>query len=204
MKADTGALGHEKRTPKTKEALADALIAQLAAGTPLSKIKVKQITDACNVDRQTFYYYFKNIPELAQFVYERELEQAFGHQSAEGMRELGWKERLGQMLGWLDANPALREMIVPSLGDKALREEIWKLVHGEVLEELLPQLLDAGLDESSARERCRYVAHMLESALMGWLNGEIVANPVHVLDCIEEMLGDYLFGLRLRLEGERG
>lgn len=190
-----------QRGLKTRESLADALVGLLSQGVPLGELRVKQITDACGVDRQTFYYYFKSIPQLAQYVYERELERAFGRQSAQDGDQRGWKERVGQTLNWLADNPALKEMIVPSLGDKGLREEIWKLVYRELELEFLPKLLAAGMESGSARERCRYIAHMLESALMGWLNGEIVAEPTRVLDCIEEMLEDYLAGLGARLGG---
>ncbi|MGN0072409.1 MAG: TetR/AcrR family transcriptional regulator [Coriobacteriales bacterium] len=188
-----------QRGPSTRESLADALVGLLSQGEALDTLRVKQITDACGIDRQTFYYYFKSIPQLAQYAYERELERAFGQAGARETGRQGWKESASETLNWLAENPALKEMIVPALGDKGLREELLELVNRELEQEFLPKLSAAGMEEDSARERCRYIAHMLESALMSWLNGDIVAEPTHVLDCIEEMLEDYLAGLELRL-----
>lgn len=57
-----------QNTSITKEALADAL-ATLLLTQPLSKISIKNITDACNVSRNTFYYHFKDKYELIHWIF---------------------------------------------------------------------------------------------------------------------------------------
>ena len=48
---------------KTKKAIQKAFL-QLLAERPLPEIGVRDITDACGISRNTFYYHYKDIPAL--------------------------------------------------------------------------------------------------------------------------------------------
>lgn len=61
----------------TKKALAASLKSMLA-NKPLDKIKVIDITEDCEVNRQTFYYHFKDIYDLLEWVYTNEATRAIG------------------------------------------------------------------------------------------------------------------------------
>ncbi len=52
----------------TKRALANSL-KSLMAKKPLDKITVTDIAKDCGVNRQTFYYHFKDIFDLIEFDY---------------------------------------------------------------------------------------------------------------------------------------
>ena len=40
---------------------------QILEEKPYSKITVQNIVDCCQVNRNTFYYHFKDIPDLAEY-----------------------------------------------------------------------------------------------------------------------------------------
>lgn len=61
----------------TKKALAASLKSMLAK-KPLDKIKVTDITEDCEVNRQTFYYHFKDIYDLLEWVYTNEATRVIG------------------------------------------------------------------------------------------------------------------------------
>lgn len=58
----------------TKEALAEALIELLRERT-LDQITVKDITDRCRVNRQTFYYHFEDVYALLKWIFTQRLEK---------------------------------------------------------------------------------------------------------------------------------
>lgn len=191
-----------KSTAKTKDALADALVDLLTHEQPLAKIRVKQLTDWCGVDRQTFYYYFKNLPELVQYAYEREAAKLLAAEGGETGELSGWKTRIRNALRFIEDNPSLRKMITPSLSDHTVRQELRHVIAGELEEFFLPHLLDTGLDEKLACDRMEYLSYMFESVLMSWLNEDIDKDPDDILDHIEEMLVDYTNGVRVRMQGK--
>ena len=51
------------RIEKTEKAIRNAFL-ELRAAKPLEKITVKELVDACNISRQSFYYHFQDIPSL--------------------------------------------------------------------------------------------------------------------------------------------
>lgn len=52
-----------------------AAFGQLLEEHPLNKITVKDIVDRCGVNRNTFYYYFRDIPDLAEQIVEEKTDQ---------------------------------------------------------------------------------------------------------------------------------
>ena len=56
----------------TKKGLAVSL-KKLLSKKELSKITISNITDECGVNRQTFYYHFKDIYDLLEWVYKNEV-----------------------------------------------------------------------------------------------------------------------------------
>ena len=61
-------------TKMTKMALAAAL-KKLLEKKPLSKITVTDITRECEINRHTFYYHFRDIYDLIEWIYVNEAEQ---------------------------------------------------------------------------------------------------------------------------------
>ena len=56
----------------TKKALAQSL-KNLLLKKPLNKITINDITDDCGINRMTFYYHFKDIYDLLEWIYTNEV-----------------------------------------------------------------------------------------------------------------------------------
>lgn len=51
-----------------------AVFRQLLEEKPLNKITVQEIVDRCDINRNTFYYHFQDIPSLLQKIMEKEID----------------------------------------------------------------------------------------------------------------------------------
>lgn len=58
---------------RTKRLLAQSL-KDLSATTPLSKIRVGELCAHCGVDRRTFYYHFRDIYDLAAWIFDQTVD----------------------------------------------------------------------------------------------------------------------------------
>lgn len=58
----------------TRNAIVQAFL-HLLEERPLSKITVKNIVDVCGINRNTFYYHFKDIPELIEAISKDEMDR---------------------------------------------------------------------------------------------------------------------------------
>ena len=91
----------------TKDAIAKALT-DLLQERPIEKITIKDITDRCGINRQTFYYHFSDIYDLMEWTLDKELRKALGTRE---ISHTDWKEYVrkifavmrSQMRGLLNA-----------------------------------------------------------------------------------------------------
>ncbi|MDO5714696.1 MAG: TetR/AcrR family transcriptional regulator C-terminal domain-containing protein [Tissierellia bacterium] len=86
----------------TKEALGTSL-KELLEEKSLDKIRVKDITDHCNVNRQTFYYHFQDIYDLLEWIVLCDLEKAIG----KSQDYENWKEYFKNVFFGLSENKKL-------------------------------------------------------------------------------------------------
>ena len=63
------------KTPDKRIVIADAF-QQLMNSNPADKITVKMLIDACGISRPTFYYYFKDIPDVVEYLIMHSLYSA--------------------------------------------------------------------------------------------------------------------------------
>ncbi len=61
----------------TKRALAEALKTRLTQ-TTLKNITIKDLTDDCGLNRQTFYYHFSDVYELMEWIFIEEANRILG------------------------------------------------------------------------------------------------------------------------------
>ncbi|MCR5089970.1 MAG: TetR/AcrR family transcriptional regulator [Oscillospiraceae bacterium] len=64
-------------TGQTKKAIQIAFM-ELLEEHPLGKIKVRDITDSCGINRNTFYYHYQDIPALLEEICAQETERIVG------------------------------------------------------------------------------------------------------------------------------
>ena len=105
----------------TKRAL-EASFKKLLLEKPLNKITINDITEDCGVNRMTFYYHFKDIYDLVDWILAEDAAKAM-----EGRRGFGtWSEAYLDVLRQLQDNKTLEQylyrLLDPILKDFADRE----------------------------------------------------------------------------------
>ena len=64
-------MSHANKAVFTKQAMYHTL-KKLITTKPINKITIKDITDTCGLNRQTFYYHFKDIYDLLEWSFREE------------------------------------------------------------------------------------------------------------------------------------
>ena len=89
----------------TKQALAQAL-KQLVPQKGFDKISVSDITGACGMGRQSFYYHFQDKFELLEWIYQQEAFDPF----CQGLTLESWHQKMRELLRVLESG---REFYLP-------------------------------------------------------------------------------------------
>ena len=61
----------------TKKAIRDSFV-KLLNEKPLNQITVRDIVDDCGVNRNTFYYYYQDLPQLIESIVEEDADRLIG------------------------------------------------------------------------------------------------------------------------------
>ena len=89
----------------TKKAIRDSFV-KLLNEKPLSQITIRDIVDDCGVNRNTFYYYYQDLPQLVESIVDEDAERM--------IRE---HPDVDLYIGALDDHLNEHKYIVPGLGD---------------------------------------------------------------------------------------
>ena len=80
-------MSHANKALFTKQAMYHAL-KKLITTKSINKITIKDITDTCGLNRQTFYYHFKDIYDLLEWSFQEEFRFICKNQSTPGRKFL--------------------------------------------------------------------------------------------------------------------
>ena len=106
----------------TKRALATSL-KKLLSQKELTKISIKDITDDCGIQRQTFYYHFDNIYDLMSKAFEYELV----HESRI-YEEVTWEYAINSFLQWMKENRVIIRNILANAELPYLKRAMYPLI----------------------------------------------------------------------------
>lgn len=183
---------------QTKHELAAALKKTMAQ-KPVEKITISELTSACNIRRQSFYYHFEDIYDLLRWMFENEAISLLRQQEG----ALLWKEGLLQLFRYLEENRAVCLCALRSMGRDHIKRffesEIYGIIH-LTLEQLADEVgvrnhLDSFMDVET-------LTHFYVVALAGimesWLLGEIDRTPEELIQFADTMLNDQVRGAAAR------
>lgn len=167
----------------TKRALAGSL-KHLLEKTTLDKITVKDITEDCGVNRQTFYYHFQDVYDLLRWLFDQDAERALGDKKTYDT----WQEGFLRMLEYARANKAFTVNAYRSLGRELLETYLYRMTHG---------LLFDVIDESSSglkvsAEHKAFIADFYKYAFVGlaldWIRADMREEPAVFIARLSRLL----------------
>jgi probable dihydroxyacetone kinase regulator len=154
---------------------------------PLDKITVKELVEACEINRQTFYYHFQDIYDLLGWIYRTEaLDSIRDNKSYDT-----WQQGALTILKYIQDN---RELCINTYRSVA-REHLEAFLH-EVLYGLLSDVVDevAGaqpLPPGSKDFVAKFYSYAFAGVLLDWINSglktpatTIVENIARIMDGI--------------------
>ncbi|WP_312694751.1 TetR/AcrR family transcriptional regulator C-terminal domain-containing protein [Caproiciproducens sp.] len=125
---------------QTKQQLANSL-KELMGRTPFNKITVQNVTSNCGLNRQTFYYHFKDMYELLSWIYHNDIFNEVVEEQDEQ-----WETAVVQIMRYCKANRAFCRNTIRSIKKEYMEVFLQPVVHTWV-EKL-------GID----LENCKYIS----------------------------------------------
>lgn len=177
----------------TKYALEKAL-RKLLLKKPLHKITINDITEECGVNRMTFYYHFKDIYDLVEWMLNQETQKAL-----EGPRGFDtWSEALLDILLKLQADRTLVLNVYRSVGRERVEQYLYSL-----LDPMLHIFVERETQDLAIRDEDKqFVVDFFKYALVGivleWIHKDMKQPPAEITERLDIMLQGSLRRLLLQ------
>lgn len=185
---------------QTKTALSESLIALLSQKT-LDKITVSDITSRCGVNRQTFYYYFKDIYDLINWTYENLADKALSGKKTYAT----WKQNYCILLKIILDN---KEFVLNTYSsitreefEKAIGRKLFSLTR-TVTEELSSKMQ---VSDENKNFISRFYSYAFLGMTLEWMLAGMTEPPAEFTERIDKVVkGDITSALeRMRTDGPK-
>ncbi|WP_160677590.1 dihydroxyacetone kinase transcriptional activator DhaS [Clostridium sp. C8-1-8] len=177
----------------TKRALA-ASIKQLMETIPLSKISIQEIADNCGLNRQTFYYHFKDKFDLVNWIYYTEVTK-----NIDNCRHYdNWPDGMYRTLCYLMNNKSFYINALNTPGQNAFDgyffEFSYELILG-VVNDLSTQLKVSQKDKKFI---CEFYTHAFVGIIVQWIKGGMKESPKTMVEQIRNIVEGSMLGALAR------
>lgn len=179
----------------TKKALA-ASLKNMLAQKPLDKIRVIDITEDCEVNRQTFYYHFKDIYDLLEWVYTNEATRVIGDKKTYGT----WQEGFTRIFNYILDN----KNFVLNTYNSVSREYLERYLYNETYLLLIGVVEEKSSGMSVRDSDKSFVADFYKYAFVGlvldWIKKGMREKPEEIIDKLNILISG---NIEKSLEGYR-
>lgn len=156
---------------------------------PYDRIKVTDLCTDCNVNRQTFYYHFRNMADLAARFIQSEAERLLRLDDD----PFTWEDKIRALIEYLDRNREMCLSLLTSMEHSELRRII-----ASVTEQLIVKIAgstgpagDAAILDIPGDEREFYIKFYslaVSGLVESWIMGDIQMSPERLIGYIERII----------------
>ena len=175
----------------TKKALATSL-KKLVSEKPLNKITIADIVEDCEVNRQTFYYHFKDLYDLIEWIYTSEATKALGGKKTYDT----WQQGVLQIFDYVFQNRAFVTGTYHSIN----REHLERYLHNEMYNLLIGVIEEKTVDLAVRESDKAFIANFYKYAFVGlmleWIRTGMKENPTTMVEDLSILIhGDIVAAL---------
>ncbi len=163
-------------TQTTKMALA-ASLKKLMNKKTLDKITITDLTEDCEVNRQTFYYHFKDIYDLVEWIYLNEASKALGNERTYDT----WQQGFFHLFEYALENKTFVINTYHSIN----RETLERFLYNEIYSLLRNVVEEKAVGVSIQEEDKDFIAHFYKYGFAGvvldWIGKGMKANSEEIV-----------------------
>lgn len=173
-------MSHFITSEMTRQLMADSL-KKLMQDKPLHKISIREITDDCGLNRQTFYYHFQDIYALLEWIVEKEVFSVLEDTD----NFLTWQDAGLYLLNYLQQNSVIVLCALNSLGRATIKQLLFKDIMSIATLFISHLASDIKVSEKAISHVARYYAISFGALLEDWLSTGMKIPPKELIEIVD-------------------
>ena len=148
----------------TKYALEDAL-KKLLLQKPIDKITINDLTEECGISRMTFYYHFKDIYDLVEWVCIEDVKRALKDKKTYDT----WQEGMGQIFEAVLENRPFIMNVYHSISKDKIESYLYKLTYQLIADVVGEKCAGMELAEEDKRFIAEFYKYGFVGTMLDWI-----------------------------------
>lgn len=182
----------------TKRILTDSL-KKLMKKKTIERITIKEITDESGLNRQTFYYHFKDIYNQLEWMFEQDVVKLIKKHEGEKI----WKEGLLDVFNYFKENREICKCLLRSVK----REQLYDYSQNH-LRNIFRRTIDELSEGIEIKDKNKemladYYVISFIGIMEQWVYGNIKETPEELIGFIDVMIQDQMRGVKLRFKEKK-
>ena len=161
----------------TKKAIAESL-KNLLMKKPITKITITDITNDCGVSRMTFYYHFRDIYDLAEWMCEEEARAALATNTTFDT----WQQGFVSLLEAIRVNKSFITNLYHSLDQAQIERFLARVTEHLLLEAFDKRAQGLTINEEDKRYAANFYLYGLVGIILKWIQDDMTEEPARIAD----------------------
>ena len=167
----------------TKRAMA-ASLKNLLLQKPLTKITINDIAEDCGISRMTFYYHFKDIYDLVEWVCVEDAARAL-----EGKKTYDtWQEGFLNIFHAVQANKPFIMNVYHCVSRERIERYLSPLIRSLILGVVEEKSADMTVSEHDKRFIASFYEYAFVGIMLEWINGNMKENPAVIVERVSRLI----------------
>lgn len=161
----------------TKFAIAQSF-KNLAVDNHLNKITIKDITDDCSINRQTFYYHFHDIYDLVEWIYTIEASKVIGEKKTYNT----WQQGFLHIFSYVFDNKNFVLRTFHSINREILNQSLYDATYDLLIDVINEKSQSYTVKEEEKSFIANFYKYGFVGLMIDWINGGMKESPNTIID----------------------
>lgn len=161
----------------TKRAIEQSL-KNLLLKKPLTKITINDIAEDCGINRMTFYYHFKDIYDLVEWVCLEDAKRALENKKSYDT----WQQGLLQIFEVVRENKPFVMNVYRCVHQEQVEKYLKPQVDHLVLEIINEEIGSMTVREEDQEFIARLYSYVFIGVMLDWIKGDMESDPKQIVD----------------------
>ena len=158
---------------------------------PLSKITVKNIVEACGINRNTFYYYYRNINDLIDDIFNTETEIVTSQNPVHGH----WQAGCLQSMRYLVDHSMIIHNVLNSIAHEDIKAYLFKVAHGLLMTFSNKTAIGENVPDVDKVFIANFHSHAFVGIFFEWLRSGMRQKPEDLVDMMGRLLNGSIYAV---------
>ncbi len=166
----------------TKNALATAL-KKLLSKKELSKITISNITEECGVNRQTFYYHFKDIYDLLEWIFTNEVIEEIDNEIEEN-----WQQKFIYIFEYVIQNKEFIKNVYSSGSKEYFLKFAYKQTNLLIINFIKKEYKDKKIKEENKKFIANFYKYGFVGVMEEWIETGMKEKPQKIVSKLNDII----------------